>query len=340
MRITRTALVAIVGGTVAATSAMADTTLTLSSWLPPGHLITRAMVDWAKDVERVSNGRIKSNLLPKAVASPAGTFDAVRNGLADVSWTVHGYTPGRFVLTGVAEFPLDSVNAEAATVAYQRVFERHLAVANEHKNLKPLTMFTTGPAHLYTTKKPIRSVADANGLKARVAGGMAAELAKALGIHGLLKPAPAVYEMLSTGIADGVFFGIEGITAFKIDEIVKYWTRFRGGLYRTSFAVVMNVDAYKKLSSADKAALDSQSGQKFAAKIGQYWDGADRVAEAKMKAKGIQQIDPNQAFIDAILAKRRELEVAWFKQAARKGVDGPKVLQEFRAEVKKVAAGK
>ena len=135
-------------------------------------------------------------------------------------------------------------------------------------------------------------------------------------------------------------FGIEGITAFKIEEVVKYWTRFRGGLYRTSFAVVMNVDTYKKLSSADKAALDSQSGQKFAAKIGQYWDAADRVAEAKMKATGIQQIDPNKAFIDAILAKRRELEAAWFKQAARKGVDGPMVLQAFRAEVKKVLAGK
>ena len=340
MRVTRTAFVAIIGGTVAATSAMADTTLTLSSWLPPGHLITRAMVDWAKDVERVSNGRIKSNLLPKAVASPAGTFDAVRSGLADVSWTVHGFTPGRFVLTGVAEFPLDSVNAEAATVAYQRIFERHLAAANEHKNLRPLTMFTTGPAHLYTTKKAIRSVADAKGLKARVAGGMAAELAKALGIHGLLKPPSAVYEMLSTGVADGAFSGIEGITAFKIEKVVKYWTRFRGGLYRSSFAVVMNVDLYKKLSSADKAALDSQSGQKFAAKIGQYWDAADRVAETKMKAAGIEQIDPDQAFIDAILAKRRKLEAAWFEQAARKGVDGPKILQAFRTEVKNVLSGK
>ena len=64
------------------------------------------------------------------------------------------------------------------------------------------------------------------------------------------------------------------------------------------------------------------------------------VAEAKMKAAGIQQIDPNKAFIDAILAKRRELEAAWFKQAARKGVDGPMVLQAFRAEVKKVLAGR
>lgn len=339
MRITRIALATVVGGTLVATSAVADTTLTLSSWLPPSHLITRAMVDWAKDVEHASNGRIKHNLLPKGVASPAGTFDAVRNALADVAWTVHGYTPGRYTLTGVAEFPLDSDTAEAATVAYQRIHERHLAKAEEHNDLKVLTVFTTGPAHVYTVNKPIRSAADARGLKVRIAGGMAAEVAKALGMNGLLKPAPETYELLSTGIADGTLSGIEGMTAFKLDELVKYWTRFPGGLYRTSLGVVMNVDAYNKLSAEDKAALDSQSGEKFARKIGQYWDEADRIAAAQLKAKGVEEIVPDQAFIDVLKAKRQEMEKAWFEKAADKGVDGPKVLQAFRDEVKKVARG-
>ena len=67
------------------TPAQAQTTLTMSSWLPPSHTITKdMMMVWAKQVEEATQGRVKFNLLPKAVASPPGTFDAVRDGLADV----------------------------------------------------------------------------------------------------------------------------------------------------------------------------------------------------------------------------------------------------------------
>jgi TRAP-type C4-dicarboxylate transport system substrate-binding protein len=64
-----------------------------------------AQKEWCDLVEKNSAGRVKCNILPRAVANPPGTYDAVKNGLADVSFTVHGYTPGRFVLTQMAEFP-------------------------------------------------------------------------------------------------------------------------------------------------------------------------------------------------------------------------------------------
>ena len=43
------------------------------------------------------------------------------DGLADVAVSIHGYTPGRFVLTSIAEFPFLGDSAEANSVAYQRV---------------------------------------------------------------------------------------------------------------------------------------------------------------------------------------------------------------------------
>ena len=71
---------------------------------------------------------------------------------------------------------------------------------------------------------------------------------------------------------------MDGIPAFKIDKVVKYWTKAPGGLYRTSFGVVMNQDTYNKLSAEDKAAVDRLAGERLARKFGQAWDKSDKAA--------------------------------------------------------------
>jgi TRAP-type mannitol/chloroaromatic compound transport system substrate-binding protein len=78
--------------------------LTASSWLQPTHAMSLAQREWCDLLEKNTSGKMKCNILPRAVANPPGTFDAVKNGLADVSFTVHGYTPGRFTYTKMAEF--------------------------------------------------------------------------------------------------------------------------------------------------------------------------------------------------------------------------------------------
>ena len=76
-------------------------------------------------LEQKTAGKVKCNLLPRAVSAPPGTFDAVRNGLADLSFTVQGYTPGRFVTTQMAELPFLGDSSEATSVAFQRVYDKY-----------------------------------------------------------------------------------------------------------------------------------------------------------------------------------------------------------------------
>lgn len=116
-----------------------------STWMPQTHEISRTMMDWAKEVERATDGRVTFQLLPKPASTPPGSFDAVRNGVADLSFTVHGYTPGRFVLTQVAELPFLGDSAEAVSVAYQKIYEKHFAHLGEHQGVKVLAVFTHGP---------------------------------------------------------------------------------------------------------------------------------------------------------------------------------------------------
>src|SRR5690349_14952020 len=192
---------------IAAGSARADTTLTISSWAPPNHLMTREVTQaWAAEVEKVTQGRVKFRMLAKHPSAPPGAFDAVREGLVDVSFTGPNYTPARHVVTILPELFGSGATSVVNSVAFNRVYWKHLHKAGEFNGVRLLSIFTHGPGHMFNTKRPINAVADLRGLKIRTGGGAAEKLAQALGVSSFVKPAPESYELLSSGVADGVFF--------------------------------------------------------------------------------------------------------------------------------------
>src|SRR5439155_1654640 len=118
-------------------------TVNASSWVPPGHPITATMLaPLCADIEKATAARVKCNILPKAPVGAVQTFDGVKDGLMDLSFVTHGYTPGRFALTDAPEFPFMGDTAEVTAVAYQRIYERMLAGANEHRDVVLLSVFT------------------------------------------------------------------------------------------------------------------------------------------------------------------------------------------------------
>ncbi|MBK8019158.1 MAG: TRAP transporter substrate-binding protein [Betaproteobacteria bacterium] len=317
-------------------TAAADVTLTASAWVPPTHAMTTTQAWWCGEVAKATSNRVKCNILPKPVAAPPATFDAVRDGLADVSFGVHGYTPGRFVLSQMVELPFGGANGEINSVAYQHVYDKYLARLNEHKGVKVLAVFTHGAGDIFNTKRPIQSVADLQGLKFRVGGGIVNEIGKALGTTVILKPAPESYELLSTGVMDGVFFPAESIESFKLEKIVKHATTFPGGLYNTSFAFVMNEDAWRRIPKADQDIIAKLTGEPLARAFGQAWDRTDKSAHALMQTTGVKMMPAPKAFMDEIRAKTAPLEQKWIADAKAKGLaNAEQVLKEFRAEVAK-----
>jgi TRAP-type transport system periplasmic protein len=322
----------------AAGTAGAQTVLTTSSWVPPTHALSVAQKEWCDLVEKNAAGRVKCNILPRAVANPPGTYDAVKNGLADVSFTVHGYTPGRFVLTQMAEFPFLGDQAEPLSVAFNRVAMKHPEFAQEHQGVHVLAFFTHGPGIVFNTKRPVTKLEDLQGLKWRVGGGMVNEISKTLGMNVTLKPAPDSYELLSGGVMDGTLFPAESIESFKIDKVIKYATTFPGGLYNTSFVFMMNPATYAKLSAADKKAVDDASGEVAARIMGRNWDKVDLRAYALMQANNVQITKADAKFVADVKTKTSGLEQKWVKDAEAKGLkNAAKVLADFRAEIAKAS---
>jgi TRAP-type C4-dicarboxylate transport system substrate-binding protein len=321
--------------------AQAQTTMTAASWVPPGHPLTaNIFVPWLKEVETATQGRVKFNILPKAPVAPPQTFDAVKEGVVDVSFTVQGYTPGRFVLTKMAEFGFLGDSSEATSVAYERMYQKHLAKLGEHKGVKVISVFTHGPGEIFTVNKPVASLADLQGLKIRVGGGIVNEYTRALGASPLLKPSSESFQMLQSGVADGIFFPPESIPGFKLTSLIKHGTLIPGGLYNTSFVMMMNEARYNALPQADRDAIDKLSGEHFARLAGKAWDAADAAGMATMKAAGVNLQTASPAFIAEIKAKLDPVEQAWGAEVKPKGVDGAALMKEFRAEIAKIAGGK
>ncbi len=318
----------------AAGGAAAQITLNASGWVPPSHLLVAdVMMTLCRDIEKDTAGRVKCNLLPKAVVAPPQTFDAVRDGLADISFTVHGYTPGRFPVSEVAEFPFLGDTAEAVSVAYQRLYDKELKKYDEHKGVHTLGVFTHGPGQIFNTKRAINSLKDLEGMKIRVGGGMVNDVAKALGTVPMLKPAPESYELLSQGVADGLFFPKESSLSFKLIPLLKHVTYIPGGLYNVSFMMMMNPAKLAQISAEDRKVIDKYSGEHLARRAGKAWDAMDAKSEAAVREAKVPIVTASPAFVAEIKDKTSGLEKAWFDKVKAKGADGPALLAALRKEI-------
>ena len=151
----------------------------------------------------------------------------------------------------------------------------------------------------------------------------------------LVKPAPESYEILASGVADGTFFPSESIKSFNLDKVVKHATIFPGGFYSSAFGFFMNEEKWNKLAKQDQDAIMSVSGEALARLAGKAWDAADKGGMDALKAAGVNIQQASPAFIAEVRSRTEPLANNWIQSANAKGLDGAKVLAEFREEIKK-----
>src|SRR5258707_13422583 len=185
----------------------------------------------------------------------------------------------------MAELPGAADTAEVNSVAYSSIHWKHFQKVGEYKGVKLLAVWTHGPGQMFT-KKPIAGIDDFKGQKIRTGGGIAEAVANALGAWAFVKPAPESYELLNSGVADGVFFPFESIGSFKLDKVIGQATVFPGGLYSSAFGFFMNEDKWNKIAKQDQAIIEKYSYEYAARSNGQSWDRADKVGMDALKTAG------------------------------------------------------
>ncbi|EBA04951.1 TRAP dicarboxylate transporter, DctP subunit [Rhodobacteraceae bacterium HTCC2150] len=312
------------------TATAADRVLTVSHWAGPNHAMATTVFPWMNDELSACSGGSLTLKIENGLAPPPAQYDTIRDGVADIGWIVHGYTPGKFKTTKMIELPGTSGNAEQMSVAFQSTHEKYLAAVGEAKGVQVLTNFVHGPGNINSVKE-LSSLADMNGMKMRVGGGVANNVGTALGVAGVNVPAPAVYETIASGVADGVFFPMETLFSFKISELVKHVYTNPDGIYTTSFAIIMNDDVYDELDDAQQACVDGMRGVEMARSVGAFWDEADRVGLEQVIAAGVEvhelSADQRAFFKDATSG----IEADVLAEVDSRGINGQEALDYMRS---------
>lgn len=313
------------------------TTLTMANWLPPSHpLVKNLMAPYAKKIAEVTNGSVTVNILNAPLGSPAAHFDFAVNGIADITFGVQGYTPGRFKTTNLVELPFLGNNAESVSVAYWRTYEAMLKKAGEYDQVKVLGLFSHGPGLVFTKGKDLTKTDALDGVKLRVGGGIVHEVVSALGGIPVEGPSSKSYELLSQGVANGILFPYESVAFFKLIPLLDQALVVPGGLYNTSFYIVMNKNKWNSLTPEQQQAIDKVSGEALARMAGKMWDKADAEGLAAMEGK-IKQVPATKEQMQVLKEKLQPVIDAKLKEVAETGVNAEAAYNYLQTEIARVS---
>ena len=321
-----------------ATSALAqEVTLKLHQFLPAQANVPKLVLDvWADNVEKDSGGRIKVERYPSMQlgGKPPELMDQAIDGVADIIWTVVGYTPGRFPSTEVFELPFMMTDARAMSRAYWEMFEKHMK-DTEFKDVHILGTWVHGPGLIHT-KDPVATPDDLQGMKIRGGSRSVNSLLTLLGATPVGMPVPAVSEGLSKGVIDGTTIPWEVTRALKVPELVENHTEFTGkALYTLTFVLAMNKPKYESLPDDLKKVIDDNSGLEFSVFAGGTMadaDGPSRVI-AEDLGNNIITLDAEQTAEWQKLAM--PIYDEWIADMESKGKDGKALIEEAQMLIEK-----
>jgi TRAP-type C4-dicarboxylate transport system substrate-binding protein len=304
-------------------------TLKLASFEPPQAPITGGVLaPWAKDVMADSGGTLKIDFFPGGTLgrNPLQQLKLVQDGVADITWTVPGYTPGRFDDTQVAELPFLVTDATSGSLAMTKLHQQ--GMLRGFDDIK-LLLIGTVPANHIHSREPVKSLADLKGKKIRAGSSQIAKLVEALGAVPVQIGAPQVAESLARGVIDASLNEWNFVATFKIDEVVRHHVAVPMGT--VAVMVPMMKAKYDSLPPQARAAIDKHSGEALARRFGAVVDKTNETTRDRVAKSGKNTVlVPPQAERDAWRVAVQPVTDAWRKAAPQ----NEKIYQAFTEALK------
>lgn len=297
---------------------------------PQMHPMTKLMVEWGQDVEKTTQGRIKTTMFASnTLAPPMQAYDATVKGIVDVCGNLLAYSPGRLPLSEVLQQPLGYRNGYQASKlanAYYKKFK-----PKEFDDVKVMYLHGAAPGFVMS-KKPMNSTADIKGFRIK-ANAENADIVKNLGAAPVTMTVSETYDALSRGMVDGCLFPIEALQGFKIAEVVKYVLEDYGTSYMTSMYVIMNKAKWDSIPPADQKAIE-QINDEYNEKIGKLWVELDKKAKEFSITKGVTFVTVSEKDQAATVEKMKPIWDIYVQMAKSKGLPGDEALKFCREYLK------
>jgi TRAP-type transport system periplasmic protein len=276
---------AAIASLMAAATAVAQTELKLSHFLPAVHGIhTDFLEPWARELERRTGNKVKVTIFPggSSFGDVARQYDQVTAGVIDIAHGLHGIPRGRFPRTSIIDLPFLTESADAASRTLWALYPKYLQ--EEYRGVKVLALHAHNGGLIHTRDKPVTQLADLKGLRIRSPSPAVSQMLEYLGATPVGLPPGQVYENLQKGAIDGTVFPWDPVASFKLAEVLKHHLDAR--TYTVSFFLVMNQRKYDGLPADVKQAIDATTGDALLPKFGPWWAKWDQAGLDQAKARG------------------------------------------------------
>ncbi len=229
--------------------------LRLGHAMAPSHPLNVAVVEFAKAVEKETQGAIKVEVKDSGVlGGERDMFEQVRMGALDIALLGTGAGMSLEPKLQIEELPYAFQTHEQAYAAMDGEVGQKLADILAKKNLKVLGFYENGYRQMTNRVRPINKPEDMTGLKIR-----SAELEMRLDMFRLLgaSPIPMAFTELFTALQQGTVDGQENPLAIiensKFYEVQKYLS-LTNHIW-CSFIMVMNQDLFNSLSPEQQTVI-------------------------------------------------------------------------------------
>lgn len=324
----------LIGGQAAAE----EVTLTVHTFLgPKATAVSKLITPWAERVEAKSGGRIKIEIFPSMSmgGKPPELYKQVRDGVADVVWTVTGYTPGVFPRSEVFELPtVHGGSARATTLAIQDTFPM---IEDDFEDLHPLLIHVHAGNAIHLADNEIAGPSGLKGLKLRTPSRTGAWMIEAWGAEPVGMPLPALPQALSKNGVDGALVPFEIFPPFKLQELTSFSAQGADGTRFGTlvFLFAMNKDRYDGLPDDLKAVIDEVSNRDFAAEMGAIWDVVEEPGMAMQTGAGNQIAGFDGPTMAAFSQRGEAVVQRWIEEANAAGLDGLALVKTAREAIAK-----
>ncbi|MGC1442100.1 MAG: TRAP transporter substrate-binding protein [Burkholderiaceae bacterium] len=258
--------------------------------------------------------------------SPFKQFELVKNGVADVTWVLPGYTGGQFPQMSIFELPFLFNNATEASRVGWKLHEKGLLKGLEDVHL--IGFFASEPNAMFFSK-PLASLADLDGKKIRSVGAIHAKWLESVGASAQTLSSSEFNEGLQRGTIDGAIQGWTGMRTFKSLPLVDQAIEVPVGVI--SFLLVMNKKTWDGLPPVAKTAVMKHGGLAMADTGGGAYSAIGKEIVASVAKEGrIKTL----ALDDATLKSYADNALAVHQWWIEKTPGGQQVYDEVQAMLK------
>ncbi len=316
-----------------------ETILKVAHFLPPPSTAhTKFMVPWCDKINKESGGKLKCQIYPamQLGGTPPQLYDQAKDGVADIVWTVLGYTAGRFPLAEVFDLPFMMRNPEGTSRALWEWVQANDQA--EFKDVHPILFHVHGPGVFHMVNKPIKTLADFKGLKLRAPTRPTNKMLAAFGATPVGMPVPQLPDALSKGVVDGAVIPWEVVPAVKVQELVKFHGETdpsQPAVYTSAFIFAMNKAKYASLPPELKKVIDANSGADTSAWVGKVFDEGDVPGRKLAVARGNTFNMIGGAELDSFRKAAQPVIDDWVKDVTAKGANGKDLLESARSLIEK-----